>query len=72
MKFFSLSLIGKAKEWYDSITPGEITTWDIFQSIFIRRFTKKEDLVSLYDQLYHCRREPGRISGISMIGLIPL
>jgi hypothetical protein len=49
MNIFSLSLIGKAKEWYDNISPGEITTWDTFQDLFVRRFTKDEDCVSLYD-----------------------
>jgi hypothetical protein len=59
MKKISLPLIGKAKKWYDIITPGEITTCNTFQGIFIRRFTKEDHLVSLYDQLYHFRREPG-------------
>jgi len=38
MWLFSYTLLKKAKEWYDSILPGTITNWDLFQERFTKIF----------------------------------
>jgi len=58
MKLFSSSLIGKAKQWYNSISPRAITNWDIFRNLFIKMFTQKKVCISLYDQICQCKRTP--------------
>jgi hypothetical protein len=52
MKLFAYTFVGRAKEWFDSISPGTIMNWDLFQDIFTKIFGKKKDYQSLYSQLY--------------------
>jgi hypothetical protein len=59
MRLFSYTLVGKAKEWYDSILPGTIMNWDLFQERFTKIFGKNKDYQSLYDQLYNYKRNSG-------------
>jgi hypothetical protein len=59
MRLFSYTLVGRDKEWYDSILPGTITSWDLFQECFSKRFGKNKDYQSLYDQLYNYKRNSG-------------
>ena len=59
MKLFAYTFVGKAKDWFDSISPRTITNWDLFQDIFTKRFGKKRDYQSLYSQLHSCKRNLG-------------
>jgi hypothetical protein len=59
MRLFSYTFVGKAKEWFDSILPGTITNWDLFQEHFTKIFGKNKDYQSLYDQLYNYNRNSG-------------
>jgi hypothetical protein len=70
MKLFSLSFIGKAKEWYDNISPGEITTWDTFQALFIKIFLNERTWYPFMTNFTIVRGNQGRSIRISMTGLI--
>jgi hypothetical protein len=59
MKLFSYSFFGKAKDWFDNIPPGTIPNWDFFQELFTKRFEKKKDYQSLFNQLHNCKRKSG-------------
>jgi hypothetical protein len=58
VRIFSYTLVGRDEEWYDSIFPGAITSWDIFQERFAKRCEKKRYRQSLYDELYNYKRKP--------------
>ena len=46
IKFFSSSLTGKAKEWYNNIPPKTITSWETFQKLFMKIFVENEGYLS--------------------------
>ncbi|GJS94769.1 DNA-directed DNA polymerase [Tanacetum coccineum] len=59
LRFFYLSLKGKAAEWLDKIPPTQITTWDQLVSRFLDHFflkQKKDDederLLSIFKQIH--------------------
>jgi len=42
MRLLSYTLIGRVEEWYDSIFPRTITSWDIFLEHFATIFKKNK------------------------------
>jgi hypothetical protein len=59
MNIFTYSFVGKSKDWFDSISPGTITNWDLFQDLFTKIFGKKKYHQTLYSQLQSCERNLG-------------
>jgi hypothetical protein len=59
MKIFTYTFVGRAKDWFDNISPGTITNWNLFQELFTKIFGKKRDYQSLYNQLHSCKRKSG-------------
>jgi hypothetical protein len=59
MKLFAYTSVGRAKDWLDNIFLGTITNWNFFQELFTKRFGKKRDYQSLYNQLHKCKRKLG-------------
>jgi hypothetical protein len=52
MKLFSASLHGKARRWYENLPAASITAMDLFEKIFLARWTMKiEDIQSLLKEL---------------------
>jgi hypothetical protein len=59
MKIFAYNFVGKAKDWFDGISPRKITNWNLFQDVFTKIFGKKRDYQSLYNQLHNYKRNLG-------------
>ena len=55
MKRFSYTFVGKEKDWFDNITLGETTNWNVFQELFTKIFEKKRDYQSLCNHLHNCK-----------------
>jgi len=52
------SFKGKALDWYRSLTPNTISTWDHLGDAFFARFKEKGDKSSLLQQLITIKRAP--------------
>jgi hypothetical protein len=61
MRLFSYTLVERDTKWYDSVHPGRIMSWDIFQEFFSKRFRKIKEYQSLYDKLYNYKINSGEI-----------
>jgi hypothetical protein len=72
MRLFSYSLIGKAKEWYNNISPREITNWDVFQNIFIKRFKKEKIAYPFMINSISARGNQGKAYMLLMTDSTPL
>jgi hypothetical protein len=48
MRLFSYTLVGRAKDWYDSILLETIMGWDLFQECFAKIFGRNKNFQSLY------------------------
>ena len=45
MKLFSASLHGEARRWYDNLPAANITSMDLFEKVFLAKWTMKiEDI----------------------------
>jgi hypothetical protein len=52
MKLFSASLHGEARRWYDNLPAASITSMDLFEKVFLAKWTMKiEDIQSLLKEL---------------------
>jgi hypothetical protein len=51
MRLFSYTLVRKAKEWYDSILPGTIMNWNLFQEFYQNIWKEQRLLVPLRSTL---------------------
>jgi hypothetical protein len=52
MKLFSASLHGEARRWYDNLPAASITSMDLFEEVFLAKWTMKiEDIQSLLKEL---------------------
>jgi hypothetical protein len=52
MKLFSASLHGRARRWYDNLPAASITSMDLFEKVFLAKWTMKiEDIQSLLKEL---------------------
>jgi hypothetical protein len=52
MKLFSASLHGEARRWYDNLPAANITSMDLFEKVFLEKWTMKiEDMQSLLKEL---------------------
>jgi hypothetical protein len=52
MKLFSASLHGRARRWYDNLPAASITSMDLFEEVFLAKWTMKiEDIQSLLKEL---------------------
>jgi hypothetical protein len=52
MKLFSASLHGEARRWYDNLPAASITSMDLFEKVFLEKWTMKiEDMQSLLKEL---------------------
>jgi hypothetical protein len=52
MKLFSASLHGEARRWYDNLPASNITSMDLFEEVFLAKWTMKiEDIQSLLKEL---------------------
>jgi hypothetical protein len=63
MKLSAYTFVRKAKDWFDNISPGTITNWNLFQELFTKRFGKKKDYQTLCNQLHKCKRKSGEYKG---------
>jgi hypothetical protein len=62
MKLFSASLHGEAKRWYDNLPAASITSMDLFEEVFLAKWTmKKEDLQSLLKELEGIKQRESEI-----------
>jgi hypothetical protein len=52
MKLFSTSLHGEAKRWYDNLPAARITSMELFEEVFLAKWTMKiEDMQSLLKEI---------------------
>lgn len=58
LRLLVVSFKGKALDWYQTLSPNTIRTWDELGDSFYERFSNDGDRSSLYYQLSIIRRAP--------------
>jgi hypothetical protein len=62
MKLFSTSLHGEAIRWYDNLPAASITAMDLFEKVFLAKWTMKiEDIQSLLKELEGIKQPESKI-----------
>jgi hypothetical protein len=62
MKLFSASLHGEARRWYDNLPAASITSMELFERVFLAKWTMKiEDIQSLLKKLEGIRQTKSEI-----------
>jgi hypothetical protein len=62
MKLFSASLDGEAKRWYDNLPAASITSMELFEKVFLAKWTMKmEDIQSLPKELEGIKKKESDI-----------
>jgi hypothetical protein len=62
MKLFSASLHGEARRWYDNLPAASITSMELFERVFLAKWTMKiEDIQSLLKKLEGIRQTESEI-----------
>jgi hypothetical protein len=62
MKLFSVSLHGEARRWYDDLPTASITSMDLFEEIFLAKWTMKiEAIQSLLKEIEGIRQTESEI-----------
>ncbi|KAH9294313.1 hypothetical protein KI387_040483, partial [Taxus chinensis] len=56
LRFLVLSFRGKAKDWFSSLTPQSISTWDQLGEQFYNRFKENADVIVLMEHLNTIQR----------------
>jgi hypothetical protein len=62
MKLFSASLHGEARRWYDNLPAASITSMDLFEKVFLEKWTMKiEDMQSLLKELEGIKQTESKV-----------